>query len=556
MLLNKKKYIEGLKKISFIIPAVFHYFISLKLSLNFIDFSYINQISKERLPLFKSVEFIYFVILIFLYKKLFDFIKNKERIIRNKEYIKTFFVYFSILFILLLTVWPGIWRWDDLHLVLGAKGYYLNGWHNFFSSLFYIISLKFIPSFVGVVIMQCIVISLIVSYVINKVCEFLNLNNIIYKVILYIPFLLLPVLDSNLYPLRPTIYSYLILLYFIKMIDCYKCQRLTYKELIKVIIILILLTFLRNEGIYFAAISLFISIIFFKKMKINIIQFIILPLSVILISLLLYVNNEKYLYSNEKEKYNISSTMGSVVTLVIKANEEFQEDLLNTMDKVINVDYIMQNPTMHGSTGFWLDLLKTYYTEDDYNSYMKAYYKLCIMYPDIFLKQQWEDFTGASGYLNLLKMSTKIYDMDVPDEDREVYYKFESEGGNFSKPINIALRKKIISFLEGRNPNDYYETNLVFDIFWNLFPPLIVNFVFCIYLLIKKKFYYLFLIFTINIKLFLVFITAPSGLFMYYFSDYLIGYFLLALLIILIIKKILKLKDEYFSKLNVKSRQI
>ena len=172
-------------KFVFLIPTIIHYIISLIFTLNFTN---INTENKSSYIVFGIVEMLFFIILIVIYRYLFKII-NKPKIIKeNKKYIKTFFIYFIIMFLLLLCTWPGIWRWDEMWIAIKANEYILEGWQNILSSFFYLLSYKFIASNVGVVIIQIILISMIVSYVINKIYDYFNFKTEKFKFLLYIPF--------------------------------------------------------------------------------------------------------------------------------------------------------------------------------------------------------------------------------------------------------------------------------------------------------------------------------------------------------------------------------
>lgn len=528
-----------LEKRLYIFTAIFHYVISMLFSFNFFTNKKVNIV-------FYIVEFLYIIILIFVHKKVFYILNNKKK---YQNYIKSFIIYFLILFLLLILIWPGIWRWDELYLAPLAKRYGLYCWQNILSSIFYIISLRTISSFVGVVIIQCIIISAFVSYIINKIYELLNLKNNTYKIILYIPFLLPPILDSNLYPLRSTLYTYIMLFYLIKMIEYSKCENISWSEIIKSAFLFALLSNLRSEGCYFLLVTLILSIIFYRRKKIDLKKCIALPIMTLIIFSVLYIGN---LYDNKDNiinnyNYNITSTVNPLVHLVIQAKEDAEYDILNKINEVIDVQLILDNEQKSGIDLYWTHKLVRYgYTKKQYSNYMKAYYKLCLMYPDIFFKQRIGEFIDSFNDSKLLVgNTTEIYDYEGPDVNKKnTYEEFINVGGKLSRPININLRKNVINFLEGRKQDNYYDVNTFFRVAWNLIPPLIFCIIGYIYLIIKKKFYYLFLLLTINIKAVLVLITSPSALFMYYLSDYLIGYVIFGVLLIIFIKKIKELKNE------------
>ena len=202
---------------------------------------------------------------------------------------------------------------------------------------------------------------------------------------------------------------------------------------------------------------------------------------------------------------------------------------------------IIEKKQVSGIVLFWNGLVKEQYTQIQYKEFMDSYYKLCLKYPKVVLKQRIDEFLQTSAmkknYSNVLRDSSSVFD----NIDSETVYKQFVESGKWQKPINEQVRKCVIRILEGRKLSDYNQTNWVYTVFWNLIPPILLIMVAVICLLIEKKIVYALILTLSLIKTALVFVTAPSPFFMYYFSEYMIGY---VVLVILIIYNIKKLKQE------------
>ena len=76
-------------------------------------------------------------------------------------------VYFSVLFVILLLLWPGTWYWDDVGVLASAKDYDVIAWQHFLSSFFQTVFLQLIPTPGGVILCQLVIAAIIVSYVIT-----------------------------------------------------------------------------------------------------------------------------------------------------------------------------------------------------------------------------------------------------------------------------------------------------------------------------------------------------------------------------------------------------
>jgi len=248
------------------------------------------------------------------------------------------------------------------------------------------------------------------------------------------------------------------------------------------------------------------------------------------------------MWNNEKYNYNVTATVEVSAKLIREAQKRNENiDLLKKMDKVIKVPMILDNPDKSGITLFWQGLMRANYTEEEFNEYMSAYYKLCLKYPKTFIEQRIEEFLITTGMMkgeegNILKDSSSGFD-DIDENTNTPYSQLIKIGGNIQRPINKELRKKVIRFLEGREQNDFSEVTAICIVFWNVIPPMIGIIGMCAYTLIKKKKIIISMILAIPLmKFVLVFITAPSSYFMYYFSEYLIGYVFIIVGVMIVLK--------------------
>jgi hypothetical protein len=108
------------------------------------------------------------------------------------------------------------------------------------------------------------------------------------------------------------------------------------------------------------------------------------------------------------------------------------------------------------------------------------------------------------------------------DEENTNYTQFREYP--LSGPILEKLRNGTICFLEQRRLDNYNEKLPWADGVYSVIPPLVLLLGAWIYLATKRKWAECFLILCSVIKVPLVFLTAPSRLFMYYYPVYLFGY--------------------------------
>ena len=539
--------IDKLKRIKpFILPfflALIHYFISIKYSKDVIDFSNL-QLNLRLKVIFLIIEGSVFVSLFLLYYTVIKVIKNFSK---YKKYVYVFSIYLAVLFVFLILVWPGIWRWDDILVAKYAKEFGMVPWQHFLSSVVNIYSLRIIPFASGVTIIQCILISLIVSYIIVNIYEGMKLKKWYFFIILLVPFLLPSVIDNNLYTLRPILYSYaFILLIFLMFEIVTKSKEINLKNSIVLIITFVTVSAYRSETIWFIGVPMLFSLYMLIKNrnKMNVskkLLYLCIPIITIGLTFGISWTEKKFLGDWSSNNYTITSTVEQIAPLIREANKNEEcKDIIEKIDKVINVKMILEQEKNTGIDIYWQGLVRENYTNEEFNEYMKCYAKLCLKFPKIFINQRIDEFIRTSALkkdsLNTISDTSSAYD----DLNAENYCtELIDLYGDIQKPINVGLRRNVIRIIEGRKLYDYKKTNIVYHIFYNLIPPILILALSMIYLFFKKKYVLSFITLLILTKTFLVFMTAPISLFIYYFAEYLLGYLYLSVIITkLVLEKI------------------
>ena len=436
----------------------------------------------------------------------------------------------------LLLVWPGVWRWDDMWVAVNSKTMVFDGWQHILTIVFYALSYKILPFYSGVIIVQCVVISCVTSFIYNELLRKFKVRRLLHKVVLFLPFLLPPVIDNALYPLRAILYSYILLLLGYLMIDYSSLKFITRKKICLIVLLAIFAISWRSEGVYLFLVMLlfFVYVCYRKKIRLDtaIISFLVMIVSVFGIS---SFQNSSLSGYNQK-RYKVSGTVELVAPLVRVAARDQRNDLLTEIDKVININYIIDNENLTGEQVFWMDGSVRDYSVEEYSAYLKTVIKLCIKYPDVVLSNRTRSFMKTSAlvknYSNTLGNTVRYYQ----DDGKAIVANFLDTGGELSKPWNPELRSVLISMMEGREFNDYSKTNLLYPLFWNLIIPFVGIFAFVIYFFHERKYTQALIIGSIVIKSAIVFMTAPGSLYMYYYPEYIEGYILLACLMIIFLK--------------------
>lgn len=534
---SEKKYFQ-LNKVCLAI-AVVHWLLSFftdRFIFHYVtwDFSNLTQTIKTAMTF--GAKAVFLLVLIALWQGAFFYVKKADR-----RFVRNSLIYFGINFLVLFLVWPGIWRMDEFGILNSAVNLIPVFWQNYLTSIFYVFSLMLLPFPAGVVIVQCAVISLAAGFVITWFEKRFGK----WGLLSFIPFLFFPVLDSNLYPMRMSIYAFLELVLLVILAEkseksdhdmSRNTQMKKKKDILFVCIVLAaIVTVWRTEAIYYLLFfPLLLWILFAKNWsRKKLVQTIYGYLILSLVLLVPQTVGDKLTSGNQ---YDLTSVVLPLVPLVeaADASDSCQEELA-AIDEVINVDVAVQGAKENksGISLFWgnPDFQRMDYTDDEYAQFKSAYYRLILKYPTVFLQERFMCFMQS---VDLLENTTELFSKkDVSNYETFGTYPL-------TNPLNETLRNRTICFLEWRSASDYKHKKAGYSFVYGPFPPIVILLVSWAYCLLRKKWKQFFILSLPLIKVPLIMLTAPSRLFMYYYSLFLIGYVLLFYLLIGLWSKIWK----------------
>lgn len=463
-----------------------------------------------------GIKAIFLILLIAAYQIFGTTIKkyrDGEKIVR--EYLFFAGVYFLLMMFLLLLVYPGAWRMDEFGILRDAKTLMPTFWQGYLTSYFYIFSLMLIPVPAGVIVMQCVMISLCVGFVCERAQRILGLKH---KLWLIVPFLAFPILDSNVYPMRMSVYVFLELcLATVFLSAILEKRKFTAKESWFAVFLTAVVSVWRTEGIYYMLWIPLIYFVIFRKQenRKKQLQFIIATI-VATIAVMAPQTVGNKLVSGDQ--YEITSMVLPLAPLLYEAQGEQTEEL-QIIDKVIDVQLMIQG-YKNGKSGisvFWSEpsLIRKNYTSAEYKEYKSAYYSLIGKYPEVFLKERVETFVNSNG---ILMNTTELYDTD--EVANYVEFREEYVGG---KGLFTGVRKQVLSLLELNSFRNNSEKTELYYVVYSFLPQFLVLILAVFFCLVRRKWSSLLVLLGIVGKVPLIFITAPSRLFMYYYGIYLIG---------------------------------
>lgn len=504
----------------FLFALIFYLFTS-RIHLDNLFFNYPN-VYKDNMLIIKMLYFVFLCAIFY-----FIFYVKKEISEKNqlfKRGIKIFCIYFVIIFIILLLIWPGSWNWDDVWNLYSDYGYDFNSWHHILTTIFHQIFLQILPFPAGIIIIQNIIISIIVSFVIVKLENVYSLyldNKFIDFAIKIMPFVMLPVLRYQLSGNRNGFYLFFELL-FLVLILCSlkekKEEKLSY--LLCISCLCALVSNWRSEGFIY----LIFGILFFvfnrylgSKNK----RYLIIA---VLISVYFLINHYQsyYIKLQHAKDYTLTATVSQAADLIRVMDKNKDGELLRSIDRVLNVQAPIDYPQKAGIDLYWeKKFVKLTYTDEDYNEYLKALIISSFKYPKTLLFNRLEIFKDSMlppHYFSFddSRDMINIFDSQKGIKDTDLF--FRNSGFILNSPVSTNVRNNIIKFISCTNN---YK---IFSIVWNSFYPLSYILLFLVIMILKKQKAETTVISGLLIKQLIVVLFQPVAFFQYYLSIYIIGY--------------------------------
>nr|MBQ8251989.1 hypothetical protein [Lachnospiraceae bacterium] len=456
---------------------------------------------------------------------------------RNEKHIRHILLWGGIFGIVVsgifFFVWPGTWSWDDVFIYTSALNYDLNSWQHFLSSIFHIISLQSIPLAGGVICVQILVAAILVGESVVRIAESLPVqgkNRLITEFLLFLPTVSLPVITYLYSGFRMGIYCYFELFYLACVYSAVKKhKKITFLNMVLLIFVTVIVASWRTEGIYYLLFLPVVLLIMRRRKQISVIYAIaVFVLSVVFVSKITYYNNS-LIGDND---YSITATIVPLVATVSDENAEIREDELHDIGTVIDLDVIYQHSGYKAEEMFYMGLVKSGYSKDEYNKFMKAYAKIIVRNPAIAIKSMGNMFLQAAGVkiengrtlqrtviTNTAGGALSLYDNTTAHSKAFLQMKIK---GKYPL-LGQEIREKAILCLsctgkDGKVTPAYY-------ICWNLMIPLCLLFACLLFSIWRRKGVLCLVMVSIFVRFVILFATSCAPYMMYYLSVYLLAYF-------------------------------
>lgn len=427
--------------------------------------------------------------------------------------IKYFIGYFCVLFIAFLLIFPGGWRWDDTSIYNAAAWGQLNHWQHYLTSVFYIFCLTIFPAPFIVILGQILVISIIVVYMVYELGKYIQ--NRYVRLILFLPFILIPTISTNLWPMRLVIYSYLEIFLVVKLV-LFKIENRAWgiRQLFQAALLTAILSVWRTEGFYYVIAIPVVFLFLFKKettIKLKVIMFFMTAI----LTVLLYIPQYRGGQGEQGTRYEITGLCVPLVPLVHEAVRSEDTELLGEIDIIFDSS-VLEQAYQDGKNGeyiFWnqheYPFIKDGLSSERFDAFKQTYVKLLLKYPWTYLKNRLQ-------YLKRTAVGSWDPKTATLYEEEMGYVKEFCNKYFLNRPLNEVLRKESALFLEcdGR-----WKALQALE---NFLPQLMILLFINIWLFFRKR-EFLLISLVYDLRIFLTFLTAPTGWFLYYFSAYLAG---------------------------------
>lgn len=497
----------------------------------FNDFKFFNFSYTERVSYYissgnpNSIAFyillkIIFIVLVYLFT---FYISNLIKKVRKKDkraisLIKIYLILLLVYGIVLLLIYPGIWYnngMDEFQVFDFARNLQVQYHQGVITSMLYILGLMIFPRPVFVVLLQVIIGILLLGNIILDIAEQNKAGKILLFLLLFSP----ATLYFANYPLR----AYLFAVFFLAFIHYFiKYRNQKNIKLSSFWFITFLLCIIINFRIEALALIFIYPFLFIKKIPC---KQIIYSTIVLIFSVFSFSMINKLGYQGAYRSHN-SLSLVAPIGLYLKDesryNPAFENDI-KAIDKVYDTALLKKYADTNYIGGARLD---QEYTEKDYKKYLLSATKIIIHNPDLFFYQKFIEATHSLG-LSSIAFVSKSLDIEecskigviFPENFNQYFAKSEP----YFRDFNIDSHNMFTKILGGQ----FYILNVhAYSIFYAFWIPILVLLAIAIYGIIKKNMILLTADGIIILHFILTFLTAPTRFQMYYFPEYLVGWYL------------------------------
>ncbi|MCR4656784.1 MAG: hypothetical protein K5770_11230 [Lachnospiraceae bacterium] len=377
-------------------------------------------------------------------------------------------------------------------------------WFYYITTYFYIVSFMLIPHIYGPIFIKLVIELLVVGYVAFRIRTFLGKG---YGYASYLLFLLYPVLAYTTSAHRLPVY-FLVYLYFMTVLLFDKLEGgtgISRRKILWLVFLSAVLTQWRTEGIYFAVISVILMLFAYTGLR-NGKNAAALIVTALIVQYAVSIPQNGLTASELSAKADdrMKPFYAYTVTNMFRngLDREKNKEDIEIIDRYLSVETIDAINEYYGDINYE-DVLILYAdgfvgtreeaSVEDFFNYADACKRLFVNNADVLIRTRWGAFCYAA----------------LP-------YHIEYTGTGLRELFSFGL-------------------SVVKTVSYNLFIPVMIVVLLCLYSLIRRRWYTFFVTGGLIAHLFIVFVLAPASYFKYYFPVYIMAYFYVMLIIMQII---------------------
>lgn len=463
------------------------------------------------------IKIIFLIILTVIWHFIGYLIKNYSKSENIRNFIKFSGIYFGIMMLFQLALWPFIVG-NQMYYGYLADAVYLTDYAVFqgvFIKYFRIYSLMLVPNIAGITIVQIFVISSIIGYVMQQIKKYFNLGKSVY--FFYIPFLFPLILQYNLHIEKDIIYSYFVL-FLIANLLFLKFEINSRKLNLNIFFIALssaLVAAVRPGGIiFFIATPVMLYLLYYKSLNFN--KMLMYFICSILMSVIFIPNivSTVLLNRNGSSYGNVYILNDTFKILLNKAVDDQNEDILEEFESDTNlkIKKLLSKKT-ELNDGFFTNLPKR-----DKNKFQIISQKLIAEYFDEYVKHKFKKLYYGQVIINLNSNPHNIAEYD--NYAHKSYEKIK----NRIVQISPAVYSRVIDFFKAYNENmsinHYILKSFIF----------IYSVIFVISILLGVRKIFIIACYMIFHIVYITLIVPYPG-FRFYFPCFIVGHFLIIYLI-------------------------
>ena len=433
------------------------------------------------------------------------------------QFIKFFLIYFLIQCVILFLVWPGIFKQDELYLLFFTISDIRIVWQqSLITQIFYWLAISMFPYVASLTFFQIFIISLLAAATLKKVWDNTKHKKLTY--LLFIPFLFLPVLDNNQFNIRNSqiawFFMYLVISFYF---EYKKNKQFNVKKSLLFLTVAVILGVWKTEFLYLVP-CLFVIILMVNYKKNKWKSFLLIPFVIVVYFLCSLPNR---LWQPDDDPYVLTAVLTPLSDILTTHYGDYDEEILDDIEVINNwipIGDIRDTTTFYGTPLVYWEKGRVE-SDEQTKDVLVASLDIFFHYPREYFENRLKVYQMTNGFVaNVINHGNVTNWKQLLDIDGEDFYNYYFRFTNLG---HDDLRNAVITFLACREQGNYTNTNAIYPIFYNSFWGLIGLIVLMIYRLIKKEWFSACLIGTVIIQVPIVFLFAPSHMFMYYMPFYL-----------------------------------